>query len=90
MEFRPEGCRGGVHGGGIGLCGGPEVFDTREEGGEFFLGELPSLVGERVPERGEVGGGAEKSFWIADEPCLNANALLKVFEEGVKAGLFGG
>jgi hypothetical protein len=90
MEFRPEGNRGGVCRCGIGIRGGPELFEAREEVGEIFLGEMLPLLGKRVPERGEFGSGAEEFLGVGEEPGLNANALLKVFEEGVKASLFGG
>jgi hypothetical protein len=47
------------------------------------------LFGERVPERGQVYGRLENAvgIWFSQKTGLNANALLKVIEEGVKAGL---
>jgi hypothetical protein len=60
-----------------------------EELSEIFLGEPLPLLGERFPERGEFRSGAQERLGIRNEGGLNANALLKVTEEGVKANLIG-
>ena len=89
MELGAELGGGGCSRLGVGIGRGAEFFEAVLKRGGFLRGQQLALLGECIPEGFQLGSGFEEGLRIGwrEEAGLNANALLKVFEEGVKAGL---